>query len=159
MNKQVLFLCTANYYRSRFAEHLFNWLAGREVLDWRADSRGLAVDGWGNIGPISCFTIDALQERGIPISGNHRYPRPLAEADLEQSQLVVAVKEVEHRRLMAEQFPHWADRIEYWQIHDIDCAPPEEAIPLLEQHVRSLVQRLGLRRARGGLEAAPDAIV
>jgi protein-tyrosine-phosphatase len=25
--KQALFICSANYYRSRFAEHLFNWLA------------------------------------------------------------------------------------------------------------------------------------
>jgi protein-tyrosine phosphatase len=35
--KQVLFLCSANYYRSRFAEHLFNWLAERSVFDNRHD--------------------------------------------------------------------------------------------------------------------------
>jgi protein-tyrosine phosphatase len=56
--------------------------------------------------------------------------------------MVVAVKEAEHRQRMAEQFPHWADRVEYWHVHDIDCAPPEDALPLLEQHVRALVQRL-----------------
>ena len=143
MTKQVLFLCTANYYRSRFAEHLFNWLAVGADLDWRAASRGLAVDGWNNIGEISRFAVEALQQRGIPLHGNHRFPEPLAEQDLEQSQLVVAVKEAEHRRLMAEQFPRWTDRIEYWHIHDIDCAPPEDALPALEQHVRALAQRLG----------------
>jgi hypothetical protein len=26
--RQVLFLCSGNYYCSRFAEQLFNWLAG-----------------------------------------------------------------------------------------------------------------------------------
>ena len=36
--KQVLFLCSGNYYRSRFAEHLFNWLAAKVNLSWRADS-------------------------------------------------------------------------------------------------------------------------
>jgi hypothetical protein len=33
--KQVLFLCSGNYYRSRFAEHLFNWLAPKASLPWR----------------------------------------------------------------------------------------------------------------------------
>ena len=42
MSKTVLFLCTGNYYRSRFAEILFNHLAGQSKLAWRADSRGLA---------------------------------------------------------------------------------------------------------------------
>ncbi len=147
MTKQVLFLCTANYYRSRFAEHLFNWLAQREGLPWCADSRGLNVDGWGDIGAISRFTMNALHERGIPVNGNHRYPQTLTQEDLDQSHLVVAVKEAEHRRLMAEQFPHWADRVEYWHIHDIDCATPDDTIPVLEQHVHALVQRLAPRTA------------
>ena len=41
---RVLFLCTGNYYRSRFAEALFNSLAKRAELNWTADSRGLATD-------------------------------------------------------------------------------------------------------------------
>src|SRR6266446_4485609 len=48
----VLFLCTGNFYRSRFAEIYFNWLAPREKLLWRADSRGLALDPT-NFGPLS----------------------------------------------------------------------------------------------------------
>ena len=39
----VLFLCSGNYYRSRFAEHQFNAIADRDQLPWRADSRGLVV--------------------------------------------------------------------------------------------------------------------
>ena len=34
---RVLFLCTGIYYRSRFAEHFFNWLAETDGLPWRAD--------------------------------------------------------------------------------------------------------------------------
>ena len=40
MSKKVIFVCSANYYRSRYAEHYFNWLAGQEKLGWEADSRG-----------------------------------------------------------------------------------------------------------------------
>jgi hypothetical protein len=39
--KIMLFLCTGNYYRSRFAELLFNHLAKQRGLDWQATSRGL----------------------------------------------------------------------------------------------------------------------
>jgi protein-tyrosine-phosphatase len=34
--KTVLFLCTGNYYRSRFAEVLFNSVAGKMGLLWQA---------------------------------------------------------------------------------------------------------------------------
>lgn len=149
--KRVLFLCTANYYRSRFAEHLFNHLADREGLPWRGDSCGLAVDGWGNIGAISQFTVEALQHRGVSINGAQRYPKALTQQDLDQSHLVVAVKEAEHRRLMVEQFPHWENRVEYWHVHDIDCEPPDDAIPVLEQEVSALVRRLQNASAANGL--------
>jgi protein-tyrosine phosphatase len=140
--KQVLFLCSANYYRSRFAEQLFNCLAAEEGLPWRADSRGLMAGHWGDIGAISHHTIDALNLRGIPIPAEHRRPMQLTLADLAGSDLVVAVKEAEHRAMMAAQFPQWTDRVEYWHVDDLDCAQPEEALPLLEDNVRILVGRL-----------------
>ena len=50
----VLFLCTGNYYRSRFAEVLFNHVAGERGLGWRAESRGLDLAGGvNNMGPQS----------------------------------------------------------------------------------------------------------
>ncbi len=49
----VLFLCTGNYYRSRFAEHFFNHVAVREGLAWQADSRGLDVKEGRNPGPMA----------------------------------------------------------------------------------------------------------
>jgi protein-tyrosine-phosphatase len=42
--KNILFLCTGNYYRSRFAEVLFNSVAGKMGLPWQAYSRGLALE-------------------------------------------------------------------------------------------------------------------
>jgi protein-tyrosine phosphatase len=62
--------------------------------------------------------------------------------DLANSDLVVAVKEAEHRPMMMAQFPLWANQIEYWHIDDIDCAPPDDALAALEQKIRELTQRL-----------------
>jgi protein-tyrosine phosphatase len=137
---QVLFLCTGNYYRSRFAEHLFNWLATKSDLPWRADSRGLAL--WGNLGPISRHAVEGLKERGVPLNGEHWYPIQLALPNLAASDLVIAVKEAEHRAMLVEQFPLWANLVEYWQVDDLDCAEPEEALLVLDGEVRALVERL-----------------
>jgi protein-tyrosine phosphatase len=156
MRKQVLFLCSGNYYRSRFAEHLFNWLASQSEIRWQADSRGLYVGKWGNIGPISRYTLRALKELGIPMNGQHRDPQPATMADFSDSHLVVAIKESEHRPVITSCFSEWADRIEYWDVDDLDCAGPEEALPYLEQKVRALVRQLGAADNHRGA-AGPDA--
>ncbi|MBD3320550.1 MAG: hypothetical protein GF350_05575 [Chitinivibrionales bacterium] len=41
MDNSILFLCTGNYYRSRFAEILFNTISGALELEWKAISRGV----------------------------------------------------------------------------------------------------------------------
>jgi protein-tyrosine phosphatase len=140
--KQVLFLCSANYYRSRFAEHLFNELAQRSGLPWRAKSRGLLVGKWGDPGPIASSAVEGLKSRGIEVDGAQRPPKPLSHRDLLNSSLVVAMKECEHRPLLSGQFEEWADGVEYWHIDDVDCAEPHETLPRLEEKVRDLAARL-----------------
>ena len=64
---KVLFLCTGNYYRSRFAEEYFNHLSLANGSPWRAESRGLAASfpRPRNPGTISPHVIDALQNLGL----------------------------------------------------------------------------------------------
>jgi len=33
--------------------------------------------------------------------------------------------------------------VEYWHIDDLDCADPEEVLPVLENKVLDLLERLG----------------
>ena len=136
----LLFLCTGNYYRSRFAELYFRYLAAKHQIDWHADSRGLRLNQ-GNQGPLSQHTMRECQRLGIS-TDPLREPIALAEDDLVQAALAIAVKESEHRPLMRQQFPEWEERIEYWEVHDLDVATADEALPLLRQHVESLVERL-----------------
>jgi protein-tyrosine phosphatase len=149
--KTAIFVCTANYYRSRFSEYLFNALAQQKGLRWRATSRGLKT--WlvrQDEGSISEFTAYRLTAMGVPFD-SERFPIQLSKTDLENADLVVAVKEAEHRAMMQEQFPEWADRIEYWQVDDLDCATADEALPVLQSCIEALVDRLaaqhtGLKR-------------
>ncbi len=137
----VLFLCTGNYYRSRLAEHYFNHLADRHGLGWRAESRGLDPDPY-NPGPMSRNTARWLAARGIAVPDPVREPLRVNEGDFAAAALVVAVKEAEHRPMLEWMFPDQLRRVEFWHVHDLDCAPPEEAIPELARLVEELVLRL-----------------
>lgn len=141
--KRVLFLCTGNYYRSRFAEVMFNHLAREVGLEWEADSCGLNVKPVGvvNAGPISIFASAGLQRRGIPLPAE-RIPRQVCESDLRGAALVVALKEAEHRKLLEELHPEWAGRVTYWHVHDLDMAHPGEALAELEGLLKKLIEQL-----------------
>ena len=142
-SRTVLFLCTGNYYRSRHAEVVFDHHAKAAGLPWRAASRGLAVElGGNNVGPMSKATAARLAALGIPHEPYVRLPIPVAEDDLKSAHLVVALKEAEHRPLMTERWPGWVERVEYWAVHDLDAATPEQALPEIEDLVRGLVARL-----------------
>jgi protein-tyrosine phosphatase len=142
--RAVLFLCTGNYYRSRFAEGIFNHLAGQLHLGWRADSCGLTLGDavTENVGPISIHTLEAFKLRSIPIAEPIRYPRTVTLADLISAELIIALKEMEHRALMRQRFPDWEGRITYWHVHDLDQAPPHLALAEIEKLVRDLIDCL-----------------
>ena len=143
--KQLLFVCTGNYYRSRFAEILFNAGAARRGLAWRATSRGTDVDGAGkwNVGPISVHAREALEARGVPLDPALRMPMSLTADDLAGADLVVAVCEAEHRPLLARTIPAWAKRVTYWRVEDLHLTPADEALAALEGEVRRLIDQLG----------------
>jgi protein-tyrosine phosphatase len=140
--KKLIFVCSGNYFRSRFCEHWFNALAKAQGLHWRATSRGLQTWMADGLGPISSYTVEGLAARGLHLDGDIRYPISLSETDLENADLVIAVKEAEHRPMMRRQFPAWIERIEYWHVDDIDCATPDESLAACESCVQVLVERL-----------------
>ncbi len=147
--KVVLFLCTGNYYRSRFAEEMFNLVAPAECPGWMAISRGIAVDlGINNLGPIANATVESLERQGAGFNAQlARMPLQLKIDDLEAADHIVALKKAEHLPLMQERFPSWLStndpaRIEYWHVHDVDQMAPEQGLPLIAEQLPSLMKRL-----------------
>lgn len=138
-SRGVLFLCTGNYYRSRFAEILFNHVSARMGLPWVSASRGLALErGSDNVGPIAVEALRALEARQIrAVAEVTRMPLAVAVADFEQADWVVALKETEHRPLLEERFPAWTEKVEFWHVDD---APG--VLDLIETEVLDLSARL-----------------
>jgi protein-tyrosine phosphatase len=138
--KTVLFLCTGNYYRSRFAEELFNHRAAEVGINWQARSCALAIErGLNNIGPLSPFVLWGLTTRGLSARRVNRSPQQCSTLDLESADYIVALDEVEHRPIMSERFPQWATRIRYWEIGDVPLLQPNDALALIDVRVDGLV--------------------
>ena len=137
--KTVLFLCTGNYYRSRFAEILFKSVAGKMGLPWRASSRGLALErGVNNVGPMEVTAITSLEARGIRgVADFARFPIQVTKDDLETASWIVALKEAEHMPLLQERFPAWTESVEFWNVDD-----GPEVLGLIEREVMDLAARL-----------------
>ena len=142
-SKSVLFLCTGNYYRSRFAEELFNHHAAINGLNWIASSAALAIERCAvNIGALSPYTLDALKVRGIQAARARQMPRPCTVASLEAADLIIALDESEHRSLISERFVEWTDRVKYWQVKDLDLWQPAVTLGLIEREVAALISAL-----------------
>jgi protein-tyrosine phosphatase len=135
----VLFLCTGNYYRSRYAEVLFNSVAGKMGLPWRASSRGLALErGVNNVGPMEASAIKALEARGLrAVPEFARFPIQVTVEDFEAAHWIVALQEAEHLPLLQERYPAWTEKVEFWHVDD---AP--EVLVLIEREVMDLAARL-----------------
>jgi protein-tyrosine phosphatase len=154
MPQTVLFLCTGNYYRSRFAEILFNTVAARHGLPWQAESRGLALElGVNNVGPLSAHAVRRLNQLGIPFDAYLRMPQQVEETDLRRAHLVIALETGEHRPMVLARYASWVDRVEYWNVPDLQDLSSLEALPRLERAVHALIERLlradGIDRGRG----------
>jgi predicted translation initiation factor SUI1 len=147
-DKTVLFLCTGNYYRSRFAEILFNSVAAKMGLSWRASSRALALErGVNNIGPMAKSAVKAVEALGIrALIETSRYPAAATLADFEKAEIVVALKQAEHLPLLQERFPDWALKVEFWHVDD-----DPKALDAIEGEVMRFTARL----IGGGQEPPP----
>lgn len=141
--KKVLFICTANYFRSRFAELLFNDLARKQRLQWEADSRGIVLGrGIPIIGAISWFTIIKLQSNGVILPKEQRNPIQVNNDDFQNADIIIAMNKAEHRPLILERFPEWVDKVEYWNIRDSHEGLPNIALRKLENNIIQLIERL-----------------
>lgn len=151
MKRVVLFLCTGNYYRSRFAEELFNARALPRRLAWRADSAGLAPRCFTrNQGPISRHTLAALAARHIVLPDVPRAPRDVTLRELEQCDRVIALCEREHRPLVEARGP-LTRAVEYWHVEDLPRTEPVQGLAAIERAVEALLEELAPREGM-----APD---
>ncbi|MGF1451506.1 MAG: low molecular weight phosphatase family protein [Opitutales bacterium] len=140
--QEILFVCTGNYYRSRFAQAVFNHRAQELGLSCRAFSRGLNIGAVLEGDELSIYTREEMQRQGLPLelAGERRVSLTLE--DLRRAERTVVLKRTEHYPMMRTQFPDFAEAVTYWEVHDLDAARPEEALPQIQALVETLVGEL-----------------
>lgn len=142
MDNQILFICTGNYYRSRFAEAVFNHYSEAHGLPWRAFSRGLAIHLVPPEFLLSPDTHEHLTQRKIELRHTAPGRAQLSRDDLEGSHLIVALKDGEHRPMVREMFPDWEHEIVFWDVDDQPFLSPEEGLAAIEKNVLNLIEEL-----------------
>lgn len=141
---KVLFLCTGNFYRSRLAEELLHGYSIQQGLDLVSDSAGLGpIPNPINVGPIRFEVIDYLRSRGVKPHGTKRFPRKCKVADIEVSDVVIGMNEIEHRCMVEEQFPDIdLEHVQYWHVPDMEEDPDNIGPDLMDRNVRKLLRQL-----------------
>lgn len=141
---RILFVCTGNYYRSRYAEVRMDHWATERGLPMSPFSRGLQIDieQRHNVGPMSPFAIERLRDRTINPDPYLWMPRSLAVADLEEADLTIVLDRAEHLSMMREQFPGWVDRVRFWDVADGRPSAARHPLAEVDTHLEVLFEEL-----------------
>ena len=137
----ILFICTGNYYRSRFAEIVFNHFARNNSIPVSAFSRGLSLNPSKNKGVISPHATSYLSRLEIKVN-DIGSPAKLEETDLQLASKIIVLDEKEHRPMFRKAFPDWEDKVEYWQFEDDYVVSPAYVLPSLKNKVEYLAETL-----------------
>lgn len=130
----LLFLCTGNYYRSRFAEYYFNFLTNDQ---FQVDSKGFYAWKKSNEGMISPYTLDYCAELDVPVR-KIKFPDQVETYHLEQAERIIIMDKKEHKPMMESLFPDFSERVTYWNIEDIQFQSAASQLP----HLKELVEEL-----------------
>lgn len=143
---KILFICTANYYRSRFAEAVFNHLADRRGLDWTAFSRGLIPE---EAPPgLSPHAANGLKLVGVDPKFYPKEKTLLTEKDFEEADRVVALKQEEHEPVIRERFPAHVSEVTFWDVSDIPHVSPPQAMLQIKENLEKLLAELEAKPSR-----------
>lgn len=124
MEKTVWFVCSANMYRSRLAEILFNHYAHQENLPWKAESRALArSSGSRGISPMIKPYLEAIGlEKAFPEAP--RDPISLTLEEFTDADLVIGMCRGEHESGILQRYGALAQkkieekRLLFWNVYD-----------------------------------------
>ena len=141
----VLFVCTGNFYRSRFAEAIFKAHASAGALT--ASSRGLDASKPRNTG-LSPLVVAELNRLKVSVDVVAGYPRQLRREELDAADVVVLLDGREHAPMLRKQFPQVDLRkVREWSVQDVPAMAPSDAFAEITRQVDLLLAELGAATA------------
>jgi protein-tyrosine phosphatase len=114
----ILFICTGNWYRSRFAESYLKSKGYKHVL-----SRGVNVNNnkkrkYREIHKQSSLVKNKLKELGLEKYINNKTPKQLTENDMLKSNKIILINKKEHYSYIIKKYPKYKNKLIVWNIRD-----------------------------------------
>jgi protein-tyrosine phosphatase len=148
--KNYLFICTGNFYRSRFAESYFNFLCIKYNLSYRAKSAGLkpylADEKAAEEGEISILAKNKLDALGISKDYYDKNREELTEEMLQNSDIIIAMDEDEHFSMIKNSFPNYLKKVIFYGAKDIEYCDHHIALNYIKKMIEEEVFNLFINK-------------
>ena len=139
--KKYLFICTKNFYRSRFAESYFNYLSNRYEVDAMSKSAGLKIhladEKASKEGEISLIAKNKLDSMGISSEFYSKKREKLTEKMLENSDYIIVMDEDEHFSMFLEHFPKYIKKVIFYRAKDIEHCDADITLNYIKKMIES----------------------
>ena len=135
---KVLFVCTANIFRSRFSEEVYNHFAKKLNIPSEAFSAGLRV-GEYTTRKIYTPALQHLKYYNINPSRKDDLSIHINDLDLNVYDMIICMDEVEHRPMVEMNDQLNKINIDYWNIVDEPMVSSKVSLPVCFNKVKDLV--------------------
>ena len=138
---RILFVCTANIFRSRFSEEVYNHFAENLNIPSKAFSAGLRVGDYVTrkiyrpaLEQLKYFNIDPKRKDELSVHIN--------DLDLKDYQKIICMDEEEHRPMVEINDQLMKVKVDYWDIVDEPMVSSQISLPLCYEKVKSLIEEV-----------------
>jgi protein-tyrosine phosphatase len=138
---KILFVCTANIFRSRFSEEVYNHLAIQKKLSTRAFSAGLKVGAYLTrtlykpaLDKLKLFEIKALRGDDLSIHIN--------DVELSDYKRIICLDKNEHKPMVEQNRKLKNIKVEYWDIIDEPMVSVNISLPKCFTKVEELIDQV-----------------
>ena len=135
---KVLFVCTANIFRSRFSEEVYNHFTKKLNIPSEAFSAGLRV-GEYTTRKIYTPALQQLKNYNINPSRKDDLSIHINDLDLNVYDMIICMDEVEHRPMVEMNDQLNKINIDYWNIVDEPMVSSKVSLPACFDKVKDLV--------------------
>ncbi len=137
----ILFVCTANIFRSRFAEEVFNCLVIKQRIPAKAFSAGLKV-GEYHVRKIYRPALEQLTKFNIKPKRPNELSVHINEVQLSKYDQLICMDEAEHKPMVLSNSKLNDINFEYWDIIDEPKVQSDVSLPICFSKVKELVDDL-----------------
>ena len=140
---KVLFVCTANIFRSRFSEEVYNHLISQKNIPSKAFSAGLKVGAY-RTRKIYRKALEQLDHFNIKPIRKNELSVHIDDLSLSDFNIIICMDEKEHKPMVKlNQKLNYID-VKYWNIVDEPKVSGDISLPNCYRKVQKLVSQITL---------------